>query len=262
LTPGPLLFARYAFPPNSLGYCGPADARALREYGSAGVTDRGLTELARGFAGAWPYLELIAAANGIADPLDARVVEAYWVGSALLDGVGIPDLGASADERFRRLAGRGWDRVAGAVLAGAVPHHSFHVFCVYPWTGLLRSGRTEPSLQVLDRCRISWGQVLAAPAEGSVLVLQRPLTWDGRRLALGAPQPRIVSTGFLASPPPGTPPPGTPRPGPPGSPRPGDWVSLHWDTACDILRTTQILALRAYTARHLRLINCDTHYFW
>lgn len=75
---GPLLFVRYAYPPNSLGYCGPADSRAFYEYGAAGVVDRGLVELAQAFHGAWPYLELIAGASGIADPLDRRVVEAYW----------------------------------------------------------------------------------------------------------------------------------------------------------------------------------------
>ena len=43
--------------------------------------------MARCFSGAWPYLELIASANAIADPLDARVLEAYWVGSELLEGI-------------------------------------------------------------------------------------------------------------------------------------------------------------------------------
>ena len=37
--PGPLLFARYAYPPNERGYCGPADSRALLEYGAAGVVN-------------------------------------------------------------------------------------------------------------------------------------------------------------------------------------------------------------------------------
>jgi len=234
---GPLLFARYAFAPNVRGYCGPADDRALSDYVTAGVTDQGLTELAKGFAGAWPYLELIATANGIADPLDARVVEAYWIGNPLLERIRVPALGSSADERFRRVAGRDWRHVADAVLGGGVPHHSFHVFCVYPWTGLLRSGRTEPSLQVLDRCRITWGRVLTAPANGTVVVRQQPLTWDGRELALGTPEPRPAGTGFLES------------------ARPGDWVSLHWDTICDRLTTGQLLSLRAYTARHLRLVN-------
>ena len=36
---GPLLFVRYAYPPNVLGYCGPADHEALHQYGAAGVVD-------------------------------------------------------------------------------------------------------------------------------------------------------------------------------------------------------------------------------
>lgn len=111
--------------------------------------------LARGFAGAWPYLKLIAAVSGIADSLDGRVVEAYWVGNHLLDSVRIPEYGAFLDERFRGRAGRGWDDIARAILAGAVPHYSFHVFLVYPWTDLLREGRAEPSLRVLDSCRLA-----------------------------------------------------------------------------------------------------------
>src|ERR1039458_5353739 len=85
---GPLLFARYAYPPNALGYCGPGDSQSLLELGadpgSVG-NDEGLRRLARRFEGAWPYVELIAAANRIEDPLDLRVVEAYWIGNELLD---------------------------------------------------------------------------------------------------------------------------------------------------------------------------------
>ena len=243
MTAGPLLFARYAFPPNELGYCGPADYAALRGYGAAAVTDPGLVQLAKGFTGAWPYLQVIAAANHIADPLDPRVVEAYWVGNSLLSSVRMRDFGDFLDESFRPRAGRGWEPIAAAVPGGAVPHHSFHVFCVYPWTGLLREGRTNPSLEVLDRCRISWGQVITAPdsepvLDGStVLVRQRPLTWDGRTLGFGPPSPHLAKSGFV------------------GSLQPGDWVSLHWDRVCDRLTPVQLRALRRFTARHLGLAN-------
>ena len=104
-VPGPVLFARYAFPPNSHGYCGPGDHESFFSYGVAGADDRGLRELARQFAGAWPYLELIAAATGLSDPLDARVVEAYWVGSPRLEGVSTRAVGNSMEERFRRTTG-------------------------------------------------------------------------------------------------------------------------------------------------------------
>ena len=47
MTAGPILFARYAYPPNALGYCGPADSGALLEYAAGPVSDAGLAALAR-----------------------------------------------------------------------------------------------------------------------------------------------------------------------------------------------------------------------
>ena len=153
LTPGPILFVRYAFPPNHHGYCGPADSQSFFEYGASAVVDDGLRALAMQFAGAWPYLELIAGATGIRDPLDHRVVEAYWVGNPLLDRVGTRPLGDSMEERFRHKTGRHFASLAEAVVAGGMPHHSYHVFCIYPWVGLLGDDRRgAQALTVLDRC--------------------------------------------------------------------------------------------------------------
>lgn len=235
MTAGPLLFLRYALPPNERGLCGPADTPALRGHSESGVTDSELRALIRGFEGAWPYLQLIAAANGIADPLDVRVVAAYWVGNKLLDRVDMAGYRAFLGERFSSRAGRGFAPIAAAVPAGAVPHHSCHVFCVYPWTGLLREGRTDPSLHILDSCRISWGQVLSTDP---LVVTRRPLTWDDRNgvLALGQPASSPAARGFVAG------------------LQPGEWVSLHWDCVCDRLTPAQVHALRHYTELHLGLI--------
>jgi hypothetical protein len=245
MTAGPLLFARYAYPPNSLGYCGPVDHLALLEYGAARVTDGGLVELARGFEGAWPYLEVIAAANGIADPLDARVVEAYWVGNRLLERVDMREFGAFLDDRFRRRAGRGWETMAETIPAGAVPHHSFHVFEVYPWVGLMRAGWSEHPLRVLDRCRIRWGHVVAVEGD-EVTVRYRPLAWDGRNLGFGPctlerVPASIGGKGFVRD------------------LRPGQCVSLHWDWVCDRLTARQLRELRRFTLRHLDILNADPH---
>nr|BFE74952.1 hypothetical protein GCM10020092_082530 [Actinoplanes digitatis] len=134
---GTLLFARYAYPPNELGYCGPEGAAALlRPDAPAEIARR-----ARRFEGAWSYLEFIAASAGIGDPLDEAVVEAYWIGNELLDGVSAPDLVAWLGERFHGQPGGTWRTAGGR----ATPHHSFQVFEVYPWAGLLtapgRAGR-------------------------------------------------------------------------------------------------------------------------
>ena len=139
MTAGPLLFARYAYPPNALGLCGADETRTLLEYGAAHESDGGLAQLARTFEGAWPYLTLIAGANGVADPLDPRVVEAYWVGNELLDRVTGGELARHVEDRFRGRIGGSWRRVVDAVAAGAVPHHSFHVLAVYPWLSTNRS---------------------------------------------------------------------------------------------------------------------------
>jgi len=170
---GPQLFARFAYPPNALGYCGPGDPRALIEQVGTPSTDDGLRAAAARFEGAYPYLQLIAAANGIGDPLDPRVVEAYWIGNPLLEHANAHLLGDSMEERFRARAGRQWDRLLAPVPAGARPHHNFHVFAVYPWLGLIRSAVDEQPLHVLDRCRIRWGGwrrwwVTASSCEGDL----------------------------------------------------------------------------------------------
>jgi len=241
MTSGPALFARFAFPPNALGYCGPADPASLLEASAAGA-DHELAALARGFEGAWPYLELIAGANGIDDPLDRRVVEAYWVGNGLL-AAAARHFAGSLDDRFRRRAGRRWDAIA-ATTPDAVPHHSHHVFGVYPWVGLLRSGRVEEPLHVLDRCRIRWGTVVAVEGDRAV-VSSRPLTWDGRRLALGPRSDEALAWAADGL---------SPIP----APLPGDVVAAHWDWVCDVLDPGRLDNLRAWTAHTLRLVNEET----
>jgi hypothetical protein len=131
---GPLHFARFAYPPNALGYCGPADSAALLGHASAGESGPDLAALARQFAGAWPYLELIAASSGRPDPLDVAVVEAYWVGNRLLNRVDPRVFAAHLAGRFETRAGRGFADLAALALLGAVPHHNFHVFgSIHGW---------------------------------------------------------------------------------------------------------------------------------
>ena len=55
-TAGQRLFARYAYAPNHLGYCGPADAAALFELAATGRTQTDVAGIAAQFSGAWPYL--------------------------------------------------------------------------------------------------------------------------------------------------------------------------------------------------------------
>lgn len=233
-------FVRYAYPPNERGSCGPDDFHTLFEYGVSGVTDPGLRDLATRFSGAWPYLELIAREAGIRDALDDRVVEAYWLGSPLLDAIDIGAFGASVDERFRRRTGRSWVRLSSLV-EGAVPSHAFHVFAVYPWVGLLAADRGPDPLAILEGCRIRWGRVVAVLGDGAMVESPR-LEWDGVRLSIGRPRAQHVrlgidGRGFLEE------------------VVPGDWVSLHWDWICDRIDRRKLQMLRSSTIRQLALTN-------
>jgi hypothetical protein len=238
---GPVVFARYAYPPNALGYCGPDDPAALLGAASGQSDLATLHALASRFEGAWPYLQLIAACNHIADPLDWRVTKAYWVGNSLLDNVPQSVFTTSLDDRFSRRAGRAFAPIAGAVPLGGVPHHSFHVFAVYPWLGMLRAGMEGPPLRVLDRCRIRWGRIEAVLGD-RVVVRCRTLRFHGSQLFLGDEQfeedrVSVNDMGFV------------------DNLERGDLVSLHWDWVCDRLSEMEANRLRHYTMRSLAAVN-------
>jgi len=243
LRPGPaplagtLRFVRYGFMPNRLRYCGGDDNTTIFQYAVEGVSDGGLTPLLRKFNGALPYLQLIARANGIADPFDARVVEAYWIGNELLEGVEVRQLYDSLTERFgRQLSGRTRELVLGKAPAGARPHHSFHVFDVHS-----RVGELGQTLHVMDSCRVSWAKVERVDG-GELAVARAPIVLRAGKLELDEPRPeralrQIDGHGFA------------------DGARAGDWVTLHWGWACEVIDERQRRALERYTRHHLAIAN-------
>ena len=228
---GPLRFVRFASPPNRLGHCGPVASEGVGQYLHAPI-DGGFAELAAQFEGAYPYLQVLAGAAHCDDPLDADVVEAYWIGNDLLDRVSLLDFGNSIDARFRRRAGSAWSRIDASVPAG-VAHHSYHVLHVTPWAGLMRSGVVDEPLRIVDQCCVSWAHVVDA-GNGTPLVRRRPLVWTGSRLRFGEPVVEQVSS--------------------PIDVRVGDWVALHWGTVCERLRPDQLGWLRRTTLDQLTTV--------
>jgi hypothetical protein len=239
---GPLLFARYAYGPNRLGLCGPDDAESLFGETSVNGDDRELRSLARGFEGAYPYLELIARANAIEDPLDRRVVEAYWLGSSLLDRVTPNVFGDSLRLRFRaKVTHPTWQWLQSSAPAGAKPVHAFHVLDVFPKVGLMRTERVDDVLRVMDSCRIRWGRVLERDGD-QLIVRAVPLAIVDGKLALGPPRSERITAwrdgrGFV------------------GDVSTDDVVSIHWDWACDVLDAAQIGRLVGWTRRQLDIAN-------
>jgi hypothetical protein len=256
--PGPVLFARYAFGPNRLGLCGPEDWRSLLELGVAGGSlkhdsgdpstkqiieiDRGLRDLAAGFEGAFPYLELIAHAHGIEDALDPRVVDAYWIGNALSDGVDPVVMTRSMEDRFRSSLGSdAWRWLADKPAVGARPTHAFHVLDVFPRVGLARGSGVTDAMALMDSCRIRWGRVVEVRGD-QLVVNVVPLHLQENKLVLGAEDRQVVrrwldGTGFVAD------------------VEPGDTVSVHWDWACEVLSSSRLRALQWRTLRSMDIAN-------
>ena len=166
---------------------------------------------------------LIAGANGIADPLDPRVVEAYWVGNELLDRVAPGALARHVEERFRGRIGRALEHVARRR------------------RGRRRAAPLLPRLRRLPvaRAAADGRRRRAAPRARSVphdagprrvgrrrrdcRSPSRPLLLERTAAARSARGRRARCAGATT-----------------GSrsldaPSPGDWVSLHWDFACDRL---------------------------
>lgn len=241
-APGPIRFARYAFGPNRLGYCGPEESGELFQQATMGRDLARLRELAGQFEGAYPYLSLIARSNGIPDPLSADVVQAYWLGSPLLDRVRPAEFGRSLEDRFRsRLRPAAWHWLGDKPEAGALPNHAFHVLDVFPKVGLMRTGEVDNALQVMDSCRIRWGRVLER--DGDALVVSAvPLEMADGRLQLGAPRVERIrgwvdGAGFVED------------------VTAGDVVAIHWDWACERLDAARLAALRDATTHELDLAN-------
>jgi hypothetical protein len=228
------MFARYAFPPNELGYCGPADADVLLR----GDDPAEVAAHAEAFDGAWPYLRAIADAAGIADALDAGVVGSYWVGGELLNSV---DPAALLDRLRTAFAGQVTGLLADVEPpAGVLAHHSFHVFVVYPWVRFL-DRHPATALQVLQECRIRWGTVDSVDDE-HVVMLSRPLTFLEHTLGLGHPTVERVrwskdGASLITA------------------PTPGDTVSAHWDWVCSTLGDAESDALAKATHTTLDLVN-------
>lgn len=220
------LFARYAFPPNELGYCGPPD-----------TAPSDLAAHAKEFDGAWPYLAALAEAAGRDDPLDDEVVRNYWVGGGLLDMVDPDALVTRLRDAF---VGQATGLLAHVAGRNVLAHHSFHVFVVYPWALFLDRDPTTP-VRVMNDCRIRWGTVEAVVDDHAV-IRSAPLIFDRRTLRLGPEAPERVrwrKNGTSLAPPPAV----------------GSIVTAHWDWLCGSITVADRDALAAATDQTLGLVN-------
>lgn len=237
---GAAAFARFAYPPNALGYCGPADAEGTLRVGAdqGPVDEAAVLALARRFEGAWPYLELLAGDGG--DPLAVDVVDGYWLGNERSARIDPEAFSRHLHDRVGDRLGVPWESVAEAISAGGRPTHAFHVLSASPFVALARRGAVDQALRVIDGCRIAPGEVLAVEG-GEATVRLEPLVWRAGTVRPGPAEERRVRVpagGVIA-----------------GEPlSAGDRVAVHWDWVCDRLDGRRGDGLRAAHDEQLELV--------
>jgi hydrogenase maturation factor len=220
----------------------------LGEYLARDAAEGKAVELLAEFETLYGYLQAIAHANGLRDPFDLQVVEAYWVGNELLDKV--PEEGVyGALMEYQRLP----RRIGKKEMRWLLPkvdqrarlHHSFHVFNVFTRTGHHTVGHTA---ETMDQCRIGWGQFLPDKFQmpndkqmtnSKIQISSQKLVYrEGQLKLLPAVRDVTVANPTLRK-----------------RLKPGDWVSFHWGFGCDVLTEAQAKRLERYTKHHLMLAN-------
>ncbi|HNW09489.1 MAG TPA: DUF6390 family protein [bacterium] len=195
--------AAYSIKPNMLERCGPKDAyKVLFDY----VTNRtdfaesAIREILRQFEVATPYYTLIARANGINDPFDERVVEAYWLGNELLEKVTAEAVGWVIEQDVKR---EGWNSEQISLMFRAITlekaraHHSLSVMYFFTRPGRELDPLVTKSIQdSLDNCRVCSGIVIECGEQ--LTVIYQPLLFDYQRIVrIGEPEKKTINWGMF-----------------------------------------------------------------
>jgi hypothetical protein len=239
---GLLRCSRYAFGPNRLHYCGPDMNAELAAHMTERKNDAGLSGILSKFETLYPYLQLIARANKIADPFDDRVVETYWLGNELLDQVTQEQLYWHMKDTLKvqkKIGVEGMRQVTDRWSAYTVPHHAFHVLEVW------REGIGKDSVHTeanIAECIVNTG-VVRAVSGVRVTIDTKPLRYDEQQgWHFGAVTERVVTRDLGSS-------------DAIDDIAIDDRIAYHWGVPCEVLTDQQASNLERYTVRSLRAMN-------
>jgi len=241
---GILLHAKHALMPNKLGYCGPDDRGEILRHLQDSETSPKLLRLLKSFEAAYPFINLIGKSTGNA-PFDYRVSEAYWIGNDLLRHVPTPDFYTFSHATLRNRKRSEVRKVFKTLDSQALPHHSFYVMSTYATSSVadgpsLSTDSAKKIETLVDNCRISLGRVTDVGRK-ELTVRYTPVGLkDGRLVKLEQKTKKVVFEKGVR---------------PFDSVRRGDWVSLHWNFACEVLTMTQARNLARFTNADLAATN-------
>jgi Family of unknown function (DUF6390) len=241
---GVLLHAKHAFMPNKLGYCGPDDMGRILQHLQESSGDAKLVSILKNFEAAYPFIHLIGKSNG-REPFDQKVTEAYWIGNELLSNVAPEEFYKFTLNDLRKK--NGWE-IRDLFLNlrdRAMPHHTFYVISTA--TSVISDSHHTSSpdprkiSETMDSCRISWGRVVKV-GKDNLSVRYMPLKMLDGKISL-APEIMKKNVKYDSTVPPFE------------SVATGDYVSMHWNFACEILSGFQVRNIERYTLRDVSSTN-------
>lgn len=241
---GILLHAKHAFMPNALGYCGPDDRGSILRHLQDSSSTPELLDVLASFEAAYPFIRFIAKSSGLA-PFDYSVPEAYWIGNGLLDRTPPPDFYSFSHAQLPKRRRAEVKRVFDSLGPKAKPHHTFYVMSTYASSSVadgpsLSTDGARKVEALIENCRISPGRVTkTGPKE--IEVRYRPVRLVDGTLRLGGPSLKKVAYDAGVHPFEGI--------------QAGDWVSMHWNFACEVLSGAQARNLSRYTLSDIASAN-------
>jgi hypothetical protein len=234
-TSGALFHAKHAFMPNKLGYCGPDDRGMILQCLRESSVNEKLVSTLKNFEAAYPFIHLIGKSNG-RQPFDLMVTDAYWIGNDLLENVGAEEFYNFTLTELKKKNGEDIRSLFLNLRDRAMPHHTFYVISttmnVISDSHHTSSPDPKKLSEVMDNCRISWGKVLKVEKD-SLRVSYKPLGIVDGRLSLSSEKTKKIEY--------------NPEVPPFEKVVPGDYVSIHWNFACEILTRAQVRNINAYT---------------
>lgn len=229
---GAKLAILYGYVPCQLGLCGPDDARKKkiisRFLRGENKFKKEIEKILKEFKGAYPYYQLIAHSNRIKNPLDRKVVEAYWIGNKLLDKVKVADFKKMILDSFVPLGKISREKAEG-LSEKSLPYHNFHVLFLGSVTG-----RAKLEGKLLDVCRVSWGRVIKK-SKLFLIVEYQPINIRKKFYLAESIAKKIKWKKNILP-----------------KVNIGDWVSIHWNTAIQVLEPKEIVNLNKYTNKILK----------
>lgn len=242
---GVIRCTRYAFMPNRLNFCGPENQDDVLEFYANANKDlvRGTIEpLLRDFETMYPYLKFIAKENKISDPLDEKVVDAYWLGNSLLGKISAKKYYNYLIKDFdlKKKVGKKTVRNIDSNFSDqSIPHHNFHALNIFRHTG---KNKGILVANVFDMCRIS--SAVIEKIDGGVLKVKRKIILVDEvgnlyetKLKIDKVLNDFENTTLVRG------------------LKKGDIISVHWNSVCEKISISQAKNLQQITDLCIEIFN-------